>query len=343
MGGRRIVWEAGAYLWKPDEIIADMFATDEKYRPVFLGIEEDGLHEFVMQPLRHAQVQRGHPLPLRPLKAPKGKFDFIRSLQPYFKAREVIFAGTLADFAELTEELLNFRPGYSGPIDAPNALAYFLKCRPGVPVYDGFGFEHIEEDIDVERAPVHLVLNTGHGYVTGVLCQYTRGSFRVIADYLREGEPAVVLADIVTQARLDSRGRGSQLRCTAPRVHFNEFDRIGLRAAASACGLALYRGGDAAKGRTVLSALITGRISSMPALRVAGGAAWVLRALQGGYARKLAKDGSLSKEAQDNIYSTLMISIESFIALTGGETTGDDSATRFDYTSDGRRFISARA
>jgi hypothetical protein len=53
--------------------------------PTWVGVEEDGLNEFLMQPIRQEQVRRGVTLPLKAVKAPIGKIDFIRGLQPFFR------------------------------------------------------------------------------------------------------------------------------------------------------------------------------------------------------------------------------------------------------------------
>src|SRR5262249_29397762 len=108
INNRLIVWDAYARYWKPDEIIRDCFRIGEEFRPVVLGIEEDGLNEFILQPLRQEQIGRGISLPIQAVRAPKGKLDFIRALQPFFNAREVIFAKPLD---ELRAQLLSFPTG----------------------------------------------------------------------------------------------------------------------------------------------------------------------------------------------------------------------------------------
>jgi hypothetical protein len=50
-----------------------------------MGVEEDGLNEFLMQPIRQEQVRRGMMLPVEGVRAPIGKIDFIRALQPFFR------------------------------------------------------------------------------------------------------------------------------------------------------------------------------------------------------------------------------------------------------------------
>ena len=91
IGRKLVIWAASAKKWLPNETINDMVEVDRDYSPIAIGFEEDGLNEWGLQPIRTEQVARGVILPLRPLKAPKGKLDFIRGLQPYFRAGEVEF------------------------------------------------------------------------------------------------------------------------------------------------------------------------------------------------------------------------------------------------------------
>jgi predicted phage terminase large subunit-like protein len=127
-----VIWDAGAEMWKPDELIDHVFKIADQYQPVEIGVEEDGLNEFVLQPLRHEQLRRNMLVPIRAMKAPKGKIAFIESLQPFFLAGEVSFAKELP---ALVQQFLAFPTGH---IDAPNALAYALRMRPGLVVYDDF-------------------------------------------------------------------------------------------------------------------------------------------------------------------------------------------------------------
>src|SRR5216684_2684213 len=180
---RLVVWDAAAELWMPDRIIADIFDTNERFGPVWIGVEEDGLNEWVRQPLRQEQIKRGVSIPIRPLRAPRGKLDFIRGLQPFFEAGEVEFAQTLPD---LEAQLLSFP---SGKIDAPNALAYALTLRPGAPLYDGFTQDHVAETVRYDPGrPLWLAANATRGLVTGIAVQYNLGRIRILADYVIEGE-----------------------------------------------------------------------------------------------------------------------------------------------------------
>ena len=64
VGNRLIVWNGGAELWRPDEIISHIFRLASAYAPVVIGVERDGLEEFILQPLRHEQLRRGQLIPV---------------------------------------------------------------------------------------------------------------------------------------------------------------------------------------------------------------------------------------------------------------------------------------
>ena len=129
IGGKILVWEGSANHWQPSELIDDIFAANEKYHPIAIGVEVTGLNQFIEQPLRQAQLTRGS-LPLRPMNPPRGagKEGFLLRLQPFFQAGEVIFCGSRQKFEPLIKELLGFPYGHD---DVLNALAYVLEIKPG--------------------------------------------------------------------------------------------------------------------------------------------------------------------------------------------------------------------
>jgi hypothetical protein len=128
VGQKLVIWEGTGELWMPDKIIEDMFDVHDQYAPIKIGVEKVGLEEFIMQPLRAEQTRRQHIIPVESLPAPAGKLAFIRSLQPFFLSGDVVFA---KEFPTLAQQLLSFP---TGRIDVPNALAYALRMRPGLPV-----------------------------------------------------------------------------------------------------------------------------------------------------------------------------------------------------------------
>jgi hypothetical protein len=332
--GKLVVWDAIGAQWMPNEIIDDLFRVQDEYRPVWMGFEEDGLNQWGLQPIRQEQVKRGVVLPLKALKAPKGKLDFIRGLQPFFSAREVVFAKPLPD---LQTQLLGFP---NGKIDVPNALAYALTLRPGAPLYDDFGARHVSEGLrPVPGRPVWLSLNaTGNG-VTGVLVQSIDGSLRVFADYVREGDPAGEAAQLVADAALDC---GQRPRLIAGPRHFSQYDNVGLVQALRKIPLEVENGVPPERARNHIRSLLQREKQSMPMFLVSDQARWTLNALAGGYARVLKSGGILADHAEEGVYRTLMEGLESFAgrAELGRSTDEEADATLNAVTHDGRPYRS---
>jgi hypothetical protein len=290
IGRKLVVWESFAKKMMPDEIVADIFETDERYSPVAIGFEENGLNEWALQPIRTEQVRRGYVVPLRPLQAPKGKLDFIRGLQPYFKSGEVEFA---TEMPELRAQLLGFPTGL---IDAPNALAYMLRMKLGDPIYENFREACIVADKPpVARAPAYLCLNTDGRVTTGVLAQMIRGTLTVYADWLYEGDAGQVLRDIIDAARLElPRDRvAASLIPIAPREHFDSYSVLPLRTVGRKLNINISKGGDAGSGWEEIRGLLN-RVDL--ALAVHSRARWTLRAFAGQTVRKLPEFGVKQRE-----------------------------------------------
>jgi hypothetical protein len=337
MGNRLLVWDAYGGFWKPDEIVSRLFQIDDEYSPVAIGVERDGLEEFILQPLRHEQLRRGRPIPIRPLRAPRGKLAFISGLQPWFKAGEVIFAKPCPD---AFSQLLNFP---SGLIDIPNALAYAGSMRPGSPIYDQFSTTHVEDDLPADpHRPFWLAVNTDGRSTTGLLLQFIDGSLHLLADRVREGEPSACFAEIVQDLTLEAGTR--RLRLLVSPVHYVSHAQHGLLAAIRALPAAATRGGEPAEGRTVLTRLLASLAHGRPALQVASTSRWALNALSGGYARAVdPRSGVLTAEAVEGPYRVLMEGLESFCALAmQAHLQEDELPVSYETTSDGRRYISSR-
>ena len=334
INNRLMVWDAYGPKWKPDEIINDMFRVDDLYTPITIGIEKTGLEEFLMQPLRQEQLRRAYAIPVRPMDAPKGKIDFIRGLQPFFKAGEVIFAKELP---QLQAQLLGFPTGL---IDIPNALAYALKLRPGQPIYDGFSAPNVAEEIfKLPRQPMYLAVNATAMYTTAVLVQVNDGVFNVLWDAVREGDPGAVLNGIVTDAGLEG---GQKPRLYGDPAHFGNYDTVGLRGAARKIPVALNQGGLGLDGRDEIRALLRRQVRGGPALRVSTRARWTLNGFSGGYCKSVLKNGILSEFADEGPYKTLMEGLESFASLLKMGHLGEEQPINWQTTSDGRRYISSR-
>ena len=174
---RLYVLEAYGAFHKPNEIIDEIFRLNEKYNPVTIGVEADGLEEFIMQPLRNEQIKRGISIPLSPQRAPKDKIQFISSLQPFYIARDVVHCG---DCKDLEHELLNFP---TGRCDVPNALVYALKMRVGKPVYEDFGSQHVVDNLEINhRNPRYLAVSATPSMTAAVLLQFRENNIYVIQD-----------------------------------------------------------------------------------------------------------------------------------------------------------------
>lgn len=332
-----IVWEAWGKLLKPDEIISSMFDADRVYQPVAIGFEGDGLNEWAAQPLRAEQIKRSISLPIREVYAPRdrSKDMFIKGLQPFFKAGEIIFAQELPDLAE---QIKAFPGGYK---DILNTLAYALRMKPGAPIYDEFRDENISEGLllNPNRA-LYLVLNATASYVTGCLVQYNEG-LRVLADFVEDAEPSLGASMVLRNASLQS--SGMKMKIVSPPVHFDQYSNVGLRQAVAKIPADMLRGRDLIDGREEMRRLFRTQNKGLPGIVVAADARWSLNAFAGGYAREYGKRGTLADEAREGPYRTLMEGLESFAALLRSGAPDDmDSQLNYATTADGRQYHSAR-
>lgn len=334
VNSRLIIWEASGHMWKPDEILEDMFKVDTQYSPVEIGVEKDGLEEFLMQPLRQAQVVRGHLIPVEAYKAPKGKIDFIKSLQPFFKAGEVVMAQECPD---LTQQLLSFP---TGKIDVPNALAYALKMRVGKTVYDNFRTEHVSDNLKPQaRTQLRVIINATQQYTSGVLLQIHEGRMLIIADELREGPPGDNTYDILQSLSLEA---GASVKVYAGPSAYSGFDQVGLLPTLRKIPVDVQKGGPVATGREELRSLFLKNVHGYPAVQISTKATWTLKALSGGYARTIDRLGQISDFPKENMYKVLMEGLESVVALMA-VAAQDQEQVNYAYTERGQRYISAKA
>lgn len=334
VANRCIVWDAGGGFWKPDEIVRDIFRVNEEYRPISIGVEQTGLHEFIMQPLRAEQIRRGSLIPVQALNAPAlGQIGVIKGLQPFFKAGEVIFARELP---ELTKQMLSFPTGHR---DTLNALAYAPRLRPGLPVYDNFRADHVSDSVEIRpREQAYLAVGATGQYTTAVLMQFVNGVLNVTHDWCREGDPGATLGDIIQSASLAAR---RTLRVVAGPAHFDPHDTVGLRAAARKVPVEMDRGSAIDRGREHLRQLLASARHGLPSFQIHPDARWTLNALAGGYCRDVTRAGVVTEFPADGPYRTLMEAVESFVALMRAGFADDDNARRYSYTEGGRRYLSA--
>ncbi len=369
---RLIVWAAEALFLAPDEIVALGFDIAEKFDPIWVQFEQDGLVQWLLQPIRQEQIRRGHTIPYRGVGAisgtrGQGQTQFIRGLQPFFAAREVIFAQPLP---ALESQLLNFPTGRR---DTANALAYAPMTRPAAPIYDGFTTEHIVADLALAAGkPVFLAANATGAITAAVLVQAFEGTLRILADWVFEGPPAERVADIYEEAALfgdtsrmvavpaRSRGWDEMLKTALPEDrlvarrlapvwivpphHAERYTNVGLMQAVRGLPAEVRPGGEQIAGSLHLRDLLSRTVRGMPAVEIGAGARWTLRALAGGYTRAMIR-GRLQDAAEEGPYRVLMEGLEAFAAIirTGAtDDKEDDAEQNFRYDArTGKRYVSA--
>lgn len=326
--GRLVVWASGAERWKPDEIISHLFRIDEDFAPIWIGFEEDGLNDWALQPIRQEMLRRGISLPLKAIRAPRNKMEFIRGLQPFFASGEVEFA---TPQPALEEQLLNFP---TGEIDAPNALAYAIPMAPGLSVYDSFSKDHIVENVFRERRACHLAMNAERARVTAVLLQHAHGRTRILADYVVEGDPALVAVDVIREAGLEAKG---PLEIVLGPQHFEQWHSVGLAEAVRRLQQHPAAGTHPERGRDWLRDEFVRLTRGLPALQISTRARYVLNGLAGGYARGVTRRGELMAEPEPGLYRTLMEGLESCLGLLSLQVE-DEGDAAYSFTADGRRY-----
>lgn len=311
---RIIVWEAFGGTHRPSDIINTVFDLAQRFNPTFIGIERDGLEEFIFQPMRSEMVSRGIFLPIRPIKAPKNKHEFIRSLQPFITSGDLVSAKPLP---ELTAQLQNFP---AGKIDVLNALAYVPRMYPGEPVYQGFNpATHIIvnplEEIRPSARVVYAVNATStEAAVAGLIHHKSR--IVIFDDVVIEGAPASAVPEALSYLRAQTARQGSLVY---PRP-LAQYDTLGLKAILRAQGETPSLGADPARARALLQQqLDSGKLA------VAQNALWTLRSITSGYTY-----APNTKEPNKNSYATLMQAIEAALpvfisqdAHAGGNYTVD--------------------
>src|SRR4029077_17663186 len=101
---------------------------------------------------------------------------------------------------------------------------YALRMRPGLPVYDNFGFKNVTEGLDaIANTACYLAVGATRQYTTGCLAQLAGGALRVIAGWVREGDPGSVLGDLLSDARLEA---GGPVQVFAEPQHWHTYDTV---------------------------------------------------------------------------------------------------------------------
>jgi len=332
-----IVWEADGYLWRPSDIINHIFDLNQKYNPIFIGVEKDGLEEFIMQPLRTEMLRRSTYLPIVPIKAPKGKLDFIRGLQPYLTVKEIQLAQPCP---ALQSQLQNFP---SGKIDTLNALAYALRMHPGEPIYTQFSASvHLRPSAPSSLAsyvPIIFALNSTPTETAGAAITIIKRTIVVLADIVAQGAPQQASMEVMDYLRFTT--NKSPTNIVLPKKHWDNYEAIGLRSSLAQNHHRPSLGGDPHKGRAELQQRMEVLPNPQPQFQVSDAATWTLRALTGGFAYD-STPGATSRLPKPNSYATLMEAIECAVYVLA-HTLEDESGRNYRHTSTGRRYLSAKA
>jgi hypothetical protein len=372
LGGRLVFWELSAEAWLPDQVIADLFRVNSVYRPVWIGFEEDGLNEWAKQPIRAEMIRRRVTLPLLPVKAPRGKDSFILGLQPLAKAGEISLAGPPEVFRAALEQFANFGPGRRGiRIDAPNAAAYALLLRPGAPVYD-FPGDAVVDGLDPHSdAPLYLAASADGGLVTAALVQRIAGELRILADWVREGSPDDVVAEIHAEAVLAGSGGGlrsevqegspdpeqpyklpaprtvttsAPIRWVVPHRHEEIWNNVGLCQAIRSIpqSVSVAPAGGELAGRAEIARLLDHRHRGRYGVAVSATATWACRGFAGGYARAVDARGLSAPQPDAGIYRLLMEGLEAFAGVgLGAEAQALADSQPIAYSRTGQPYKSA--
>ncbi len=339
MRNRLVVWASGSEFIAPDRIVDLIFDIAERFDPVWVFAELDGLVQWLMQPIRQEMLRRGVTIPVKGIRAISGtrgggQTRFIEGLQPLFANREVAFVQPMK---ALEDQLLSFPHGIR---DTANALAYAQTTKPGALIYDGFGEDHIVEGLQpAQGAKLILAANATGAMTAAVLVCHAEGVLRILADWVYEGPPAERAGDIAVAAVLaadaarlhavrDTNWKAAlevaapdRLRLrrecpgwvVAPR-HSDSYTNVGLMQAIRHIPAEVRVGGEAAAGTLWLRDLFSRTARGLPAVQIAPEAKWTLRALAGGYSRLMVR-GQLQDHPEDGPYRVLIEGLESFCGL----------------------------
>ena len=350
---RLVVWASGSEFIAPDETVALIFDIAERFDPIWVMAELDGLEEWLAQPIRQEQVRRGYSIPIKGIHAISGtrgggQTAFIEGLQPLFKAGEVIFA---QQQPALEAQLLSFPHGIR---DTANALAYSQTKDGGGAVrsvYDAFTDDHVVEGVSLAAGhPLAIAGNATGAMTCAVLVQAFEKKLRILADWVMEGPPAERAVDIVQAAAqaIDSskvvavpvaRPWDDMLKLPAPdrmltrpnrpywvvpEHHSDRLMNVGLMQAVRAAPAEVRSGGQKVAGSLYLRDALSRMVRGMQAVEISPNARWTLRALAGGYSRQMVR-GKLQDEAEEGPYRLLMEGLEAFCGLVGAGAEESDA------------------
>jgi hypothetical protein len=333
VGNELHVHEAIGGFHTPSEQIEYLFRLNDAHHPMTVAVEEDGLNQWLLQPIRAEMVRRADILPLQPVKAPRDKTNFIKGLQPFFRAHEVKFLKPLPD---LEAELASFP---LGRVDIVNALAYMLRLRPGMPVYAAFSSDHIQHRVPNARADWYVFVNATPGVLLAVLAFVQDGLLSVVKDWVIEGSIDDSLRAVLMSVSHEiPTGKVPQIVVPYDRTLIN--DASNLPATLKRLRLQYRTGKRIVDAQESLDSALRLRRNNAPTFTVSPEATWTLNALAGGYCREA---GTASFAVRENVYKHVAQALESgYASLSGYALDSERADLVYSYTSTGRPYISMR-
>jgi hypothetical protein len=341
MGSKIIVHESGGYFWKPDEIRADLFSTQERHRCAAIGIEKNSLDEFLLQPIRFEMLKRGVVLPVRALQAPqdRDKAAFIMGLHPFMVAGDIVLVGGKGAHAQLVAEMLNF-PG--GRLDILNALAYSLRMFAGDLVYEDFGEANIGQAPDpVLGETVYGAWNSDGNEVLCVAVLRRGRRLYVAGDWVAQGPVTDAVKTVLAEVQ------GEFPRAThetwVPAELHDGWQRIALVPALRSARLLPFRAEHTAVARGVLAEPIRTTVRDARLLLVDKRATLTLNALAHGYKFPVAQAGRPGAEPERGTSRLAAETLECLAASIGaGQLAQDpDSGANYALNPQGVRYRTA--
>lgn len=340
LGSKIICHASGGDYWKPDELRADVFETEERHKCVGVAIEKNSLDDYLLQPLRYEMMRRGRAIQIEAVQAPqdRDKFAFIMGLQPFFKAGDVILVGGRQAHAQLVAEMLNFP---SGSLDVLNALAYALKVFSGDIVYEDFGESNIAPAHDPGFGEtVWIAWNADPSTVVAVALERSGRHYSVAGDWAVTGALneacAVILEEVAVRF-----ARASLEHWMPAELHESEY-RVALLSALRAKKATPFRAAYASQSRGALSDLIRMQVRDRRRLTCDARARGMVNALAGGYRFKVLAGGKRELEPERGISRLVGEALESLIAaLEAGAAQGEFKGAHYAVSPGGVKHMTA--
>jgi hypothetical protein len=338
-----LVHESAGHHWKPNELIEDMFATQEKHAPAKIGVEKNSLDDWIMQPIRLEMIKRGVALPLKALQAPqdRNKDDFIMGLQPFAQAGDVVLVGGRIAHPDLCTEWANFPKGGR---DVMNALAYSLRMFSGSPIYEDFSGANIGEAPEPKQGEtVYVGFSASPSESVAVAVVRETRRLCVAADFTCSG--AVNDAAKTLAFEVHAAFPRANFQCYVPADVYDQGQRIPLVSGLRGAGITAYRAEHAAIARGCLSDRIRTQWRNARLLTVDRRATGTLNALAAGYCLAVERGGRMATEPEAGVSRLIAEALECLTSVLDRSINSGDGmlpkGANVAYTPSGAAFVTA--